>query len=322
MNNKRIAVLRGGPSDEYSVSMKTGSSVLRSLNSQNAITKDIVITKNNEWLEEGKIKNIDNVLGDVDLVFIAMHGGYAEDGEIQKILQRKNIPFTGSNSLSSAIAFNKHLTKETLRYYNVSMPEHLKVTKDDIDDLENIIKNIKNSFGPEYIIKPIANGSSIGVCLVRENDSLLQAIKNAFLNSESVLVEEFIRGREASGAILEDFRNESIYTFPALEIATSRELPFFTNEAKYSGETEVICPARFTYQERNKIAEFSSLVHEVLGLSQYSRSDFIVRDGNVYFLEVNTLPGLTEESLYPKAVESVGLSFDQLIEHLVTTARV
>ena len=325
MDNLRIAVLRGGPSDEYSVSMKTGIAVIDSLKKQGASVRDITVSREGEWLEEGKVKTTDSALTGIDVVFIAMHGAYSEDGEVQKILQRQHIPFTGSSSLSSALAFNKALTKETLSNHGIVMPMHATISRSQLeeDDIDAIVADISRNFGPEYIIKPTANGSSIGMTLVRDKNVLKESLAQTFNNtkSESLIIEEFIRGREATSGILEGFRNETFYSFPAVEIIPPREHQFFTNEAKYSGETEIVCPARFSYRERQKIAEVSTMVHEVLNLSQYSRSDFIVRDGEVYFLEVNTLPGLTNESIYPKAAESVGLAFDDLIEHLVLTAK-
>ena len=325
MDNLRIAVLRGGPSDEYSVSMKTGTAVIDSLNRRGAFIRDIVVSREGEWLEEGKVRSVDSALTGIDVVFIAMHGAYSEDGQVQKALQRKHIPFTGSSSLSSALAFNKFLTKETLRNYDVVMPEHTTINRKELeeDDIETIVADIRTSFGPEYIIKPTANGSSIGMTLVRDKNFLKESIIQTFANSgsDSLLIEEFIRGREAISGILENFRNETFYNFPAVEIIPPREYQFFTNEAKYNGKTQIVCPARFSFKERQKIAEVSTMVHEVLNLSQYSRSDFIIRDGQVYFLEVITLPGLTNESIYPKAAESVGLPFDDLIEHLVLTAK-
>ena len=134
------------------------------------------------------------------------------------------------------------------------------------------------------------------------------------------MVEEFIRGREATCATLEGFRNERIYVFPSVEIIPPQESKFFSTESKYDGSTIEICPARFSYGDKVAIAEAAVLVHEVLNLAQYSRSDFIVNDKGVYFLEVNTLPGLTSESLYPKAAAAVGLQMKDLVAHLVETA--
>ena len=320
MSHLQIAVLRGGPSEEYFVSMKTGASVLQALLAEGYNVKDVIITKQGDWLDRGIVKSPEDVLRATDVAFIALHGTYGEDGEVQKILQRLGIPFTGSRSFSSAVAFNKVLTKQTLAALGVQTPQYRHIHKEEEVHLDDIASAITSSFGPEYILKPVSSGSSYGVEFIHAGQSLREALERSLTKYESVLVEEFIRGKEATCAILEQFRNESVYVFPSIEIITPREALFFDTTSKYSGVTNEICPARFSYGERSKIAEIASLAHETLDLSQYSRSDFIVSERGVYFLEVNTLPGLTKESLYPKAAASVGLEMRQLIKHLVETA--
>lgn len=320
MNHLQVAVLRGGPSEEYHVSMKTGQAVLSALSEGGYRTKDIIITKQGEWIDRGLVRAPEATLEAVDVVFIALHGTYGEDGEVQKIIQRLGIPFTGSRSFASALAFNKSMTKQALKKHDVLLPEDVVVTIDDVDELVSIAANIHNSFGPEYIIKPIASGSSFGVEHVRAGQSLEESLRQSLAKYDRLLVEEFIRGKEASSAVLEQFRDDSVYVFPAVEIIPSRDHQYFTTEAKYDGSTVEVCPGRFSYSERSVMNEVSSLVHEVLNLSQYSRSDFIIGEKGVYFLEVNTLPGLTAESLYPKAAAAVGLPLKQLVDHLVSTA--
>lgn len=320
MNHLQVAVLRGGPSEEYHVSMKTGQAVLAALSEGGYRTKDIIITKQGEWIDRGLVRAPEATLDAVDVVFIALHGTYGEDGEVQKIIQRLGIPFTGSRSFASALAFNKSMTKQALKKHDVLLPEDVVVTIDDVDELVSIADNIHSSFGPEYIIKPIASGSSFGIEQVRAGQSLEESLRQSLSKYDRVIVEEFIRGKEASSAVLEQFRDDSLYVFPAVEIIPSRDNQFFTTEAKYDGSTVEICPGRFSYSERSTMNEVSSLVHEVLNLSQYSRSDFILGEKGVYFLEVNTLPGLTAESLYPKAAAAVGLPLKQLVDHLVSTA--
>src|SRR6056297_2041713 len=124
---KRVAVLRGGPSEEYAVSMLSGKAVLQALRDSDYVHKDIVITKKGEWLEEGFVRSPEQALEAVDVVFVALHGSYGEDGQVQRILQRKGIPFTGSRALSSAIAFNKELAKNTLRPHGLRMPKHRRI---------------------------------------------------------------------------------------------------------------------------------------------------------------------------------------------------
>ncbi|HMO78244.1 MAG TPA: D-alanine--D-alanine ligase [Candidatus Paceibacterota bacterium] len=322
MSHRQIAVLRGGPSEEYQVSMSTGSEVLSALSRLGRRAKDITITKQGEWLDGGRARLPESILESVDLVFIALHGRYGEDGEVQKILQRLNIPFTGSRAFSSALAFNKSLTKKSLTSFDILMPDWREVTNEEDFNLEEAIADITSSFGPEYIVKPVSSGSSFGVNMVRAGEDLEPILRKALESHERVLVEEFIRGREATCATLENFRNDDIYVFPSVEIIPPRDSLYFDTTVKYNGQTMEICPARFSYGERVKLAEITALVHQALDLSQYSRSDFIINNQGVYFLEVNTLPGLTTESLYPKAAAAVGLNYDQLIVHLVETAKV
>ncbi len=300
--------------------MRTGTTVLRSLLKKYSSVQDVVITRNGEWLENGISKSPDRILNSSDVVFLALYGQYGEDGEVQRILQRHNIPFNGSRSLPSAIAFNKHLTKETLRQHGITMPEHVQVKRGDTEDVFALARNVASSFGPEYIVKPLANGSSVGVELIRDASGLPAAIGRALMASEQILIEEYIRGREATVATLEQFRDEELYVFPVIEIIPPPQADFFTYDAKYNGETQEICPGNFSYKERDELSELAAFIHRTLGLIQYSRSDFIVRNGTPYFLEVNTLPGLTNESLFPKAASAVGLTYDDLVSHLVETA--
>ncbi len=320
MSHKRVAVLRGGPSEEHAVSMRTGATAIASLLELGFPVKDVVITRSGEWLDEGIVRSPEGVLQAIDVVFIALHGAYGEDGEVQKMLQRMHIPFTGSRAFPSAIAFNKRLTKESLKDKGVKMAKDREVGSEELDDLVAITAQITEDFGPEYIIKPVASGSSFGVNLVRSSSLLVDALAEALTKNERVLVEEYIRGKEATSAVLENFRDQNVYVFPTVEIVPPRNSPFFNTESKYDGKSQEICPARFSFSERDQIAEITAKVHSALDLSQYSRSDFIIGNDGIYFLEVNTLPGLTSESLYPKAAAAVGLDVKRLIQHLIDTA--
>lgn len=320
MNPKRVTVLRGGPSEEYEVSLRTGANVLTALRERYASVDDVIITKRGEWLIDGIARSPEKAVSTTDVVFIALHGTYGEDGEIQRLIERYQVPFTGSRSLPSAIAFNKHLTKETLSQYGVMMPQHKVVTLADLPQLDQVVHDIRDSFGPTYVVKPLASGSSFGVTITSDPAELTRAIADTISRVDYLMVEEFITGREATCAVLNDFRDQDTYVFPIIEIIPPTDEPFFTTAAKYNGKTQEICPGNFSYQERSALTDLSSLIHRTLGLTQYSRSDFIIKNGVPYFLEVNTLPGLTKESLFPKAAASVGLSFTDLVEHLVETA--
>ncbi|MFM2339431.1 MAG: D-alanine--D-alanine ligase [Candidatus Parcubacteria bacterium] len=321
MTKTRVAVLRGGPSSEYDVSMQTGAGVLRALADLGYHVTDITVSKTGEWIVDGRVKDPDKALLTTDVVFIAMHGAYGEDGTVQRICERLHIPFTGSNSFASAMAFNKDMTKRALREHIFHLPRHVRVTNDNLLDIEAVSRVIADSFGPTYVLKPTQSGSSHGVQIVAA-DTLKDALYAAVSQYGECMVEEHIQGTEATCAVLSDFRDNDLYSLPAIEIIPPQGRAFFDETVKYDGSTTELCPGRFSYEEKEKIAELARLVHRVLGLSQYSRTDCIIKDGEVYFLEVNTLPGLTSESLFPKAAVAVGLSFNELIDHLVKTARV
>jgi len=317
---KRVAVLRGGPSEEYAVSMQTGSGVLGALRALGYNYKDITITKKGDWLENGFIKSPDQALEAVDAVFLALHGTYGEDGQIQRMLQRKRIPFTGSRALSSGIAFNKELTKHTMKPHGLKMPKHRRVSRSELPQLKEEIPIIFADLGTELFVKPIANGSSLGARHAPTHDILFNALQELLQEYEEVLVEEFIRGKEATVAVLDNFRNQAIYVLPVIEIIPPNGTPMFSHTDKYNGQTQEIVPGRFSYHEKSQLLEAAELVHRVIDCKHYSRSDFIVKDGEIFFLEVNTLPGLTTESLFPKAAKAVGLEYNQLIEHLIERA--
>lgn len=322
MLKKRVAVLRGGPSNEYDVSLKTGAGVINALNELGLHVIDIIVTKSGEWLVQGIAKTPEQALATTDVVFIAMHGAYGEDGVVQKICERLHIPFTGSNSFPSSLAFNKDTTKKHLRESGIKMPKHVRVEADVFDNYDMFVSALTKAVGNNFVVKPLNSGSSNGVRMVKSTDELHQALRDVFSEYETCLIEEKIDGIEATCGILEDFRDEKYYILPAIEILPPSTHDFFSADVKYDGRTQEICPGRFSFSVREAIGDSALKAHLALGLSQYSRSDFIVKGEDVYFLEVNTLPGLTSESLFPKAVASVGLSFTQLVQHLINTATV
>ncbi|MEX2341245.1 MAG: ATP-grasp domain-containing protein, partial [Candidatus Paceibacterota bacterium] len=294
MKNLRVAVLRGGPSQEYEVSLKTGRGVLDSLGRRDVSTIDILINKQGEWILNGFARRPEEVLAGVEVVFVALHGSYGEDGTVQRILERVGVPYTGSRSYPSAVAMNKILTKEILRSGRLKMPAHMRVSAQGTD-MRRVAATIESLFGPSYVVKPISGGSSIDTVIANGVHELIRALQTLLATHEDVMVEEFISGREATVGIVEGLRGQSHYVLPAIEIVPPNAHGFFDYEAKYNGQTEEICPGRFSLDEKTSLAEAALQAHNLLGLSQYSRSDFIIgKKGDIYFLETNSLPGLTE----------------------------
>jgi len=318
MQKIRVAVLRGGLSDEYDVSLLRGAAVLENINTEKYEPIDVIISRGGEWIVEGRTKLPEQILQSVDIVFIALHGTYGEDGTLQRLLDRYNVRYTGSRAYSSGIAMNKATTKGHLRDTHVKLPQHVTVTRDSLKDISRITENIVETFGPKYVLKPVSSGSSVGTIIIENPASLSRSISDALDNFDEVMVEELVSGREASCGVIERFRDQEHYALPPIEIIVPETSDFFDNKAKYSGGTDEICPSTFDRDTKKTIEDLAVFIHKTIGLSQYSRSDFIVNDAGVYFLEVNTLPGLTTESLLPKEISAVGGTYSDFITHLLT----
>lgn len=320
MQKTRVAVLRGGISDEYSVSLKTGASILEHMDTTHFDPLDVVVSKSGEWLIDGRVRLPEQILHCIDIVFIALHGKYGEDGTVQRLLDKFGVTYTGSRAFPSAIAMNKILTKDYIKDLSIRLPQHFKVTSDSLNSLDRIAEHISNLFGPEYMIKPVTSGSSFGTMMVKSPLLLRNALFDALQVYDEVMVEEYIRGKEATCGVVERFRGENIYVLPVVEIVTPEYADFYDTNVKYNGSTQKICPSRFSSSTKWELEEAARRVHETLGLSQYSRSDFIVRGDEIFFLEVNTLPGLTTDSIFPRALDAVGTPYAAFITHLLTDA--
>ncbi len=318
MQRIKVAVLRGGPGVEHDVSLKTGKNVLENL-SDKYVPTDVFIAKDKSWYVDGVSITPAKLFRNTDVVFNAMHGGYGEDGKVQQLMDQFGVKYTGSKALASALGMNKVLAKEIFIKAGLKTPIYKVIKKG--DNLEDIDKTIFKTFPIPAIVKPGGSGSSMGVSLVKILKDIKPAIENALKYSNVVIVEEFIKGREATCGVVEKFRKEAIYPLLPLEITKPEKFEFFSYEAKYSGCSSQVCPGNFSEKEKKTIQDTAVEAHRVLGLRHYSRSDFIVSEKRgVYILEVNTLPGLSKESLLPKSLEAIGLSLSNFLDHVITLA--
>lgn len=314
----RVGVLRGGPSSEHEVSLKTGKNVLENLPSQYS-GSDIFLTKQGEWYFRDWPSYPEKIFRSVDVVFNALHGYFGEDGKVQQILELFKMPYTGSGMLASSLGMNKILSAEAFARAGLNIPQAIII--EPTSDIGSAIHRIFRTIGPSWVVKPACSGSSVGVSIVHNFNDLIKAIETAFNFSEKVLIEEYIKGREATCGVVDNFRNQKYYSLPVIEIIPPFEHEFFDYQAKYNGETKEICPANFDMETKRKIEEMARLAHQVLGCRHYSRADFrISSKGKIYILEINTLPGLTTESLLPKALNAVGSSYPEFLDHLITLA--
>jgi D-alanine-D-alanine ligase len=319
MSKIRVAVLRGGPSSEFDVSLNTGKTVLDNLPNEYYEPLDIFIDKNGSWHRGGFLKTPSKALHNVDVVFNALHGSYGEDGKVQTILDQLQIPYTGSGAIASAIGLNKILSKKAFNQSGIKTPLHKVLTIDDINE-ENLL-NIFRSFPHPSITKPYNSGSSMGVSMVQSFDDLKNGIAHAFEYAPKVILEEYISGKEGTMGIIDNFRGKEHYMLMPVEIRP-QESNFFNYDEKYSGKQNEICPGNFTKSEIEEIEKAALAAHKSINARHYSRTDFIIHPRRgVFIIEINTLPGLTKESLVPKSLQAVGIKLGDFLHHVVQLAR-
>ncbi len=325
MNSKRkikVAVLRGGPSSEYEVSLKTGAGVLQNL-PEHYHGIDVFIDKKGVWHINGMPFDPKHLDKKADVAFIAMHGEYGEDGTVQRLLEQLHVPFTGSGSLASAVGINKILMRKVFEQHGVRMPVAKILERKDCPNLKDAAHEVWKTFTQPSVVKPYNLGSSVGVSIVRSMSDMEKALAKAFEKSDKVVIEECIQGKEATCGVLENFRGKEHYPLLTVEIVPKKHQEFFDYESKYSTESgaDEICPGNFTKAETEEVQRLAVMAHKAINAGHYSRSDFMIHPKRgVYCLEINTLPGLTPTSLLPKEMEAIGSSYPELLDHLLQLA--
>jgi D-alanine--D-alanine ligase len=317
--SKKVLVLRGGPSSEYEVSLKTGKSVVDALVDHYQIT-DCIIDKEGNWFVKGFKTEPHILVRNHDVVFNAMHGEYGEDGQVQRLLENLGAKFTGPKSLAASLAMNKSMAKKIFKDAGIKTPLHKIITREDNDgNIEQMAISIFRSFPMPVVLKPIDRGSSVGVTVARDYNSLVNSLISLFVQYDKLLIEEYIPGKEATVGVIEEFRNQKHYALLPVEIKMEKDL--FDYDTKYSADTLHVCPGNFSNEEKKLLQEIAVKAHQVLGLRQYSRSDFRIHPKRgIYILETNSLPGLTNESLLPKSLQAIGSDYVQFLKHVIESA--
>lgn len=301
MKNKRIGVLLGGLGPEREVSLRSGEAVCAALQRLGYDAREVFVDR-----------DLDQVLRQdpIDVAFSVLHGPYGEDGCVQGLLELMGIPYTGSNVLASALAFDKLKSKEMFRLHNVPTPPYYAFDAGELDDLESI----HGSFGFPAFVKPRRAGSSVGSGRANDLGELRQRCAEATAFDRSVLVERFVPGREVTVAVLDG------RALGALEIVPKGR--FYDYKSKYQkGQSEYHLPARLPPTRYKGVLNIAERAAKCLGVSGAVRVDLLVTEGeNEYVLEVNTLPGMTETSLMPMIARGAGLDFDALCEAILLRA--
>lgn len=294
----------GGGGSEHEVSLASGKEVLKNFNLEKYEVESLVVENKKINIEEIKRVN-------PDVVFIVIHGTIGENGTIQKILEENGIRFGGCGSEASAIGMDKEKFKELMRQNNLPVPRGIEINKNDNFDLEKI-----KSLSEKWVVKPVSQGSSVGVSIIDDLKKINEAMELAFRYDDRVLVEEFVEGVEVSCGIL---GNENPIALPVIEICPKNS--FFDYEAKYTdGKCEEIVPARLSKEVTKKVQDISIKVFNLIGGKGFARVDFIIRKDEPVILEINTIPGLTPNSLLPKEAKAMRVSYSELLDRLIELA--
>jgi len=315
-----VGVLRGGPSSEYEVSLDSGKTVLTNL-PEKYRPVDVFISKNGEWHTDGLVRTPAKALDGVDVVFNSLHGEFGEDGQVQRILEGIQIPYTGSDSISSALGMHKARAKEAFARLGLKVPNHRIVL--DEEDPALISREIFETMFLPLIVKPISTGSSVGMTFISNYRDLEDALKSAFKYGKGAMVEQYIKGRETTCGVLEKYRDNEHYALLPVEIICPSEKKYFDYDEKYSekSQTQKHCPGNFTHDEKRAIENAAVRAHQSLGLRHYSRSDFIMTPkGEIYVLEANSQPGLTEHSFLPLSLRTAGTEMPEFLDHVIELA--
>ena len=343
MNKKRVGILFGGMSCEHEVSLLSATSVLENIDREKYEPVPIGITKDGKWyLYEGDIslikdgswekcenaellltpsngapiyvKRADSIFAiSIDTIFPALHGFGGEDGRLQGLLESAGIPFVGPGSLSSAVCMDKAMTKLVLKNYEIPQAKAILVTKREFMGGFDKIEGAAALLSYPLFVKPSAAGSSVGVSKAENPEELKKAIEGALAVGDRVLVEEYVEGAEIEVAVL---GGDDLTVSVCGEIAPGSD--FYDYDTKYKNDTaKYYIPARLDESVSEKIREYASRIFRALDCKGLSRVDFFVKGDRIIFNEINTLPGFTSISMYPKLLMASGMSYPDIISNLI-----
>ena len=306
MAKLRLALIAGGVSAEREVSLRVAAVVEQALNRDRY-----------EVVRYDPATDLARIAADaanIDAAFILLHGVHGEDGTIQGFLDLLGIPYQGAGVLGSALAMDKNLAKVMYRLAGLPVAPWVMVEPGDLRDSGRI----ESAVGLPCVVKPVRQGSSIGMSIVRTLDQLPAALELALRHDGEVMVEAFLKGRELTAGVL---GNSELTALPLIEIIPDSRFDFFNYEAKYQpGATREVCPAPVSETVRARAQDYAVRAHRSLQLRGYSRTDMILVGEELYLLETNTIPGMTPTSLLPQAAAEAGLPFAALLDRLIELA--
>jgi len=321
MDKKNIAIVAGGDSSEYIVSVKSGANVLKAIN-RKLFNPWLVRIKGEEWIildGENKVTDVDKsdfsftVNGQkykFDYAYIIIHGTPGEDGLLQGYFEMLNIPYSSCDVQSSALTFNKFFCNNYLRSFDIPMARSVRLITGEKYSASQIVE----SLGLPLFVKPSAGGSSFGVSKVKKEEELVEAVNKALDESPEAIIEQFLDGKEFTCGVVKT--GERKLVLPVTEVIPKNE--FFNYESKYTpGMADEITPARISEALTLKVQALSSRIYDLCSCNGIVRIDYILNEDTFYFLEVNTVPGMTETSFIPQQIKAMGLNLTDLLTDII-----
>lgn len=294
----KVGVIMGGVSSEKQVSLMTGGEMIAHLDKSKYEVIPVELNNKEDLVEKAK---------NLDIALLALHGKYGEDGTIQGTLETLGIPYTGSGMLSSSICMDKNISKKIIRYEGIPTADWICLS-----NMEELHMDEIDKMGYPVVVKPNSGGSSVGVKLVYDQDSLLSAVAEVFEWDTEVLIEKYIKGEEITCAIFDG------KLLPIISIRHAAE--FFDYNAKYDDVATIEKVVELPAELNERVAAAALACYKALKCSVYARIDMMVKDGIPYVMEVNTLPGMTKNSLLPKSAQAVGISYSELLDMIIETS--
>lgn len=311
---KKVAILFGGPSSEHEVSISSAKNILENIDRELFDVLEVFITKECLYEIEGKSYSEKDGLEEikkrkVDVVFPIIHGAYGEDGVLQKKLEEINIPFIGSSSKVSSLSIDKNQTNLILNTNGILIPKSFVITKN----------NIEHNCNYPIIVKPIDEGSSVGLSKFKNAIDFKSSLDKVFKKHDEMLAQEFIEGREFTCGIIE--KHKEVIPLVATEVILTKG-EMFDYDAKYTlGGCEEVTPAKIDEETMKRIQSLAVNCHNVMGCKSLSRTDMILKENNLYVLEINTIPGMTKTSFIPAEASACGYSMKELITILIESVK-
>lgn len=313
---KRIGILRGGVSPEYSISLKTGGAVQQALIDGGFEAIDMLLDKEGVLHIKGIPADLEKTKLSVDYVWNALHGEFGEDGKVQQLLGQYDIPYSGSGVAASAQAFNKQVTKDHAKSLGIKTPISILIMPDGSESISETTSRIYKTMAPPWVVKPLAGGSSVNTFFAFTPLDLSQVVEEAISHNQPFMVEQYISGTEVAVGVIDEFRNKKNYVLPVVDIG-SPSRGVLSHEARIN-ESYVNAQSRLRPSEREQISILAQKLHDSLGTKDYSQSEFIVdRFGKIWFLETDTHPALHSEAPFYKALEAVGATLAEFVKSVL-----